>query len=419
MTTPKEWILNQLKETDFNTQLVNNKFIEFERAYPFYYANQQSFERAVRKIKTKYLETKEQDVEVIKENVKLAKQNQRLMDRNRIERKSFREEARFDNTLEDLNTNLIKILKDGFDLSINNKDIKTIKNDKDEAIGIFQLTDLHFNEIVESVYNNTYNFEVASKRLKKFVDEAKIYFKAKNIKKIVIAMTGDLTNNQKIEDKKLNQVYNRAYSLILGAYLLENVILDLSLDFNITVASVVGNEARIDDNYGFTNKIITDNFDFCIHNILKLMFRDSKNVNFIDGRFDEKILKIFNSNVLMLHGNTISKGTGAIQSLIGKYAVNNIIIDFVIFGHIHECSISDTFARSGSLVGNNNYSFNALQLYGRASQNIHIFYENGNRDSIKIDLQNIENYNGYKLDKKLLKEMSSTFVKETDIIFEI
>ena len=48
------------------------------------------------------------------------------------------------------------------------------------------------------------------------------------------------------------------------------------------------------------------------------------------------------------------------------------------------------------MVGANDYSEKALNLSGRASQNLYVFYNNGNRDGIKVDLQNVTN-KGYNI----------------------
>ena len=37
---------------------------------------------------------------------------------------------------------------------------------------------------------------------------------------------------------------------------------------------------------------------------------------------------------------------------------------------------------------------------GRASQNLYVFYDNGNRDGIKVDLQNVNN-KGYNIEKSI------------------
>ena len=81
--------------------------------------------------------------------------------------------------------------------------------------------------------------------------------------------------------------------------------------------------------------------------------------------------------------------------------------------------ITDTLARSSSLVGANAYSENALNLYSRAAQNIYIMLEDGRHD-IRIDLQN-SSFEGYDIDLQLAsynaKSLQKTYKKET--IFKI
>ena len=85
--------------------------------------------------------------------------------------------------------------------------------------------------------------------------------------------------------------------------------------------------------------------------------------------------------------------------MIGRYRARGTKIDYIIFGHIHSARIGDNYARSSSMVGPNDYSERALNLSGRASQNCYIFYDNGTRDGIKIDLQNYGK--GYDIDKSI------------------
>lgn len=68
---------------------------------------------------------------------------------------------------------------------------------------------------------------------------------------------------------------------------------------------------------------------------------------------------------------------------------------------MHECKISDYYARGSSLVGANAYSENALNLSSRASQNIYVLFEDKSRIDIRIDLQNTDIKNHYKIDNEL------------------
>ena len=340
----------------------------------------------------------EADEELVRENVRYKKEKQRFQDSNRIERKAFREYARLENALSEYNSELIGLLK-------TNQFSKLTKHHSvaSKSAGIFHLSDTHFNELVQLKFN-TYDFNVASKRLEMDVDISKKMFKAWGVKNVLFAITGDLLNSDRRLDELLNMATNRSKATFLVVDLLKSVILDLQKEFNITVACVSGNESRVKDEHGFSDLLLTDNYDFTIFNMLKYLFADAKGVEFHSGHPAEEVIKIAGKNILMLHGDQ-STLNGSVErgvtQLCGKYAAKGIDIDFVIFGHLHSARIGEYFARSSSLVGANAYSEHSLHLVSRASQNIHIITEGGQIHSMKIDLQDASDYKGYNFDKSL------------------
>ena len=355
------------------------------------------------------------DVEVIKENVRLSKQKQKAQDRNRIQNKAFREHARIENAIEEYSKELKTLFENN---SLNCTTTKHKTNNK--AVGVIQFSDVHLNELVD-LENNKYDFSVASKRTKHFVNKAKTYFKTANVSNIVFAFTGDLMNSDRRLDELLNQATNRAKATFLGVDIFQQAILDMAEDFNVTVASIVGNEGRANKELGWSDIIATDNYDYTIFQCLRYLFRNS-NVKFIHGDPSELVINVAGQNLLMMHGHGSFRGKldTAVNQIAGRYSLRGIKIDYVIFGHIHSARVGDNFGRSSSMVGANSYSEKALNLNGRASQNCYIFYDNGNRDGIKIDLQNTQN-EGYNIDKSLeaynAKSHSKTKTKKT--IFEV
>ena len=331
------------------------------------------------------------DPEIIGANIKLAKEKQKAQDTNRIERKAVREHLRKDNAIEELTTAFTDIIeKHAFDkISTKHK-----SNKPAESMGIFQFSDAHFNELVD-VPGNEYSFEVAAARCKKYVDEAKIYFNANGIKKVLFAITGDMLNSTRRYDEILSQATNRASAMYIAVELMSMMILDLNKDYDLDVASVIGNESRVTENIHWTETGASENYDIMIFNTLKILFRNSKGIAFLDGNIFEQVVDLMGQKVLLIHGHSKSlHSTAGVQKIIGKFTRQGVHVDFVIFGHIHEAYISDRFARSASLAGDNSYSSQSLQLAGRASQNIHIISKD-NINSIKIDLQNTENVKGY------------------------
>lgn len=345
------------------------------------------------------------DLELIIENVRLAKNIQAFQDKNRIEKKGFREYVRLENAIKEIGNELVKVLDKH---SLPKRAFRTKKIKKsEECAGLLQITDTHFNELVDLPFNH-FDFPKASQRIKKYIQDATLYFKAKGVTNVCVAITGDLINSDRRLDEKLSQATNRAKALFLSISILEQALLDLQQNFNLSVATVIGNESRIQEEIGWVVDVASDNYDYIIHHSLKKLFAKS-DVKFymggekgVIGSPTEQVVELNRQNVLLLHGNQIKRNNreNAIQSIVGKWSRNGIKVDFVISGHDHCTRIGDSDARSSSLVGGNAYSNDALQLYSRASQNIHLFYKNGNRDSIKIDLQNCNN-EGYPIEKEL------------------
>ena len=335
------------------------------------------------------------DVELLRENVRYRKEKQKAQDVTRIERKGFREHARIENAVEEYSKELKQLFE-------NYKLHKATKKHKSssKAVGVIQFSDVHFNELVD-LSNNKYDFKVAAQRCQHFVDRAKQYFKNANITNVVVALTGDLLNSDRRLDELLNQATNRAKATFLSVDIMQQVILDINKQFNVSVASVVGNEGRANKELGWSNVVATDNYDYTIYNCLRYLFKDSK-VHFIDGDPSEIVVNVAGQNLLMLHGHGGLRGgiEKAINQIMGRYSAKGINIDYIIFGHVHSARVGDNYSRSSSMVGANDYSEKALNLTGRASQNCYIFYNNGNRDGIKIDLQNVSN-KGYEIDKSL------------------
>ena len=375
---------------------------------------QQRYQCKSCRVKTIYPIT-DADIDIVRENVRLSKQKQKAQDKNRIFNKAFREHARIENAIEAYSKELKQLFEK------NKLHCTTKKHEVNEkACGVIQFSDVHLNELV-SLENNKYDFSIASKRTKHFVNKAKTYFKTANVSNIVFAFTGDLMNSDRRLDELLNQATNRAKATFLGVDIFQQAILDMAEDFNVTVASIVGNEGRANKELGWSDIIATDNYDYTIFQCLRYLFKDT-DIKFIHGDPSELVVNVAGQNLLMMHGHGSFRGKldTAVNQIAGRYSMKGVKIDYIIMGHIHSCRIGDTFGRSSSMVGANDYSEKALNLNGRASQNCYIFYDNGNRDGIKIDLQNTQN-EGYNIDKSLeaynAKSHSKTKTKKT--IFEV
>lgn len=338
---------------------------------------------------------KDPDGEFIIEASKIYRQKQKLMDQQRIERK-IREKIRRENAVSEYTKELVELIKTR---TFNEFDIKNHSEINKETSAIIQVSDLHLNELI-ALPDNKFDFKVAARRLRKYAIESMRILDAYNITDIVIAFTGDLINSDRRLDELLNMSTNRAKASLLTVLLLEQFILELSKKYNIKIASISGNESRMDKEWGSSEAIMSYNYDWNINEILKLVFRNSP-IEFVDCDPTEQVINVCGQNFLLIHGNQL-KGecTQAVQKIVGKYSIRKVHINYVIFGHLHESRIAEYYARSSSLCGANAYSDRDLQLISRASQNIHIV-QRDSINTIKIDLQNANDYEGYDIDKTL------------------
>lgn len=327
------------------------------------------------------------------------RKNQKLKDQKNKLAKMIREDGRVVNCLEELSKELLSVFQNH---KLGAPKLKPISL-TNKNVGIIHITDTHFNECINTP-SNKYNWEIAGKRLKKLAEKAKNYFKCNDTKKLVIALTGDLLNSDRRLDEILVNATNRAEATFCAVDLLGQFIDDLSKDFQIVVASVCGNESRFNQEIPSTNLIASDNFDYMIFKILKNL-KSGPRIEFLEGMDQqEMVVEINGYNILLIHGHQGVKAKAldeTVANYVARYNQQNIDIDLVLCGHIHQAMVSDFFARGGSLCGGNEWSSKTLNLRSRASQNLHVVYEDKSKDSILIDLQNVDTIQGYKINKDL------------------
>jgi len=314
---------------------------------------------------------------------------QRKTDENNVLKKTFREYGRVENALTALNEALNE--------QLTNQTFKPITYehpDKKGTVLIVQVTDMHFNELVE-MPDNEYGFVVGAKRLQKYAHTVRKMAELYDCSNIIVALTGDVINSDRRLDEKLHMATNRTKASIIATQILYHFLQDINRVANLKVVSVSGNESRINEEWGMSEMTMSDNYDYLVVNMLKMLFKDSKGITFIEGDPVEQVINVSNSNVLITHGSGIKEGQGAMQQVFGKYAAKGILLDYAIFGHIHFTNITDIYSRSGSLIGNNVYSDRSLNLITKASQVIHVIETDGTINSLKVGLQYASDYKGY------------------------
>lgn len=288
-------------------------------------------------------------------------------------------------------------------------------------IGVIQLSDIHFGEVVFDTEASEYcNADIAIARIAYHVAKCIDKFEKEGCYNVLLALTGDMINSDRRLDEVTANETSRAEALFLAVDVLQQVIHQiLEAGMAASVASVIGNESRINKDVTWTTFTAVDNFDFIIHKSLEMLFKNEEKVFFLTmDDVHEKVVRFWGNtdesnsyNLLLTHGNNTLSGANPnneIQKLKGRYAEKSIFIDYVIFGHIHQAVISESFARSGSVQSGNGYSTKALNLGGKPSQNCYVVnLDNKSIEATMIDLSgvNLSNYEDYvyPYDKSLLR----------------
>lgn len=338
------------------------------------------------------------DAEILAENVKLAKKAQLQLDINRLERKTFRDHAQAYNALERLNQEILTVLH-AYGAELSTLPRRTGPYDSDSPVAILHLSDLHFNELI-NLPHNTYDFEVAAKRLQLLAQKTKLYAHAHGCQRVVIALGGDLINSDRRIDEVLSMCTNRARAVVLAVHLLRQLVMDLRADFFIDMFGITGNEGRAKQELAWGDPAVTDSYDASVYFMLQelLTAYPDKGLRIYPLEGNESLFKIHNQTFLLLHGHQINASDQRkVQSILGKHsAVAGQQVTHILCGHIHASMVGDYASRNASLAGANAYSDEGLNFASKAAQNLHIV-DKTSLDGVKLDVQDTQGVAGYEI----------------------
>lgn len=304
-----------------------------------------------------------------KELASANKKIQKLQDQLRVVRKINRQQNREMSITDDFINTVVEIVDNKKNWKKHHYQPK-IESDKTLVI---QLSDLHFGKVVD-LQHNKFNFDVATTRLINYAHKIIEYAKSFKINNAVICFTGDTTNLDTHYDSLLTNCDNRANNFVTAFDIMSMFVDILANHLSLKCIGVVGNESRIKTSEYQSNndKIASNNFDSLLFKMLKRTHRHVEWIGDCDKLND--VIKVKGKNILLTHGDKIKHTKDEIQKL--KYRMMEQIgekIDYVIFGHIHSTLITSTYARSGSIVGADEYASNGLNISESVvSQNIYI-----------------------------------------------
>jgi len=260
-------------------------------------------------------------------------------------------------------------------LKFKKKDAK-LYVDKGTKHACMILSDLHFGEkIIEpTTGKETYNTEIAYKRMELLTKKIIAHLKKENISHLYIAMIGDMIDGDMVYKNHLFRVEKAAVEQIQdGVKALSKSIKEISKHVkSIEVHCVRGNHGVT--NY---NNIEEDNWDNVVYDMLGLVFADNKNVKICHYKTNEARVKIGNKTIIILHGRKFGEqiktaaGAKTFRGICAKHKLTDG--DMVFVGDLHtfgiECDQNKYLIRNGSLADASEYAF-TLQLYSEPEQTL-------------------------------------------------
>lgn len=255
------------------------------------------------------------------------------------------------------------------------------------------ISDLHTGAIVINVNGNSYNFEIAKKRMEKYLNKIVDIAVENNVSTIDVVCLGDVTEN--ISMRKISQAFESEFhmteQMVKAFELIRDLLVNLTMYFNVTYRGICGNHDRIQGNKD--ENIDGDSTIFVVNYMTKLFIEasgadrleyiESDNINY------STVLDINGVLIKAVHGDN-ERGNSKLAS---HSAQDGIVYNVLAMGHLHhfeskEVGLRQFEAYFGSFKGQDNYAKKGKFGSG-ASQGIIIIDENGDFEIRRVDIQDV------------------------------
>ena len=259
--------------------------------------------------------------------------------------------------------------------------------------GILIITDWHVGVVVDNVKGNSFNLEIARKRINKLKQEALNYCNLFDINDLYICHLGDAIEH--VSMRNTGQAYecelNFSQQIVKATELIVELLVNLAEHVNIEFESIAGNHDR--SNGQKSDNIDGDNAIVIINDSIKNFIKYSKlpRLTMIDSNlYINEIIKTVNGKKFkMIHGD---EDSGSDVNRIRDHSnMDNEIYDCIVSGHKHsfksiQGNNGQWIVQVGCLMGRNNYS-KKLKCVTNAGQGIIIVRDDGEIIPLPIDLQ--------------------------------
>lgn len=263
---------------------------------------------------------------------------------------------------------------------------------------IVGVQDWHVGYVINNYKGNSYNYEIAKKRLHKLVGEIKKICERYNITDVVIMHLGDIIENTYMRDTQqaFECEFHMSEQISKATKLMTEFILSVAktANVNIEVGMVGGNHSRMSTK---ATNIEGDNANVVIREnlitIFELIQKDmEQRITFLDVDYIDDTC-LFEVNGLKVKGIHGDNRVGDKKKLFdSETTIDDENLDLIMLGHYHNFqALSQNgggyVVTGGSLFGYNPYSVKRMGCNTNASQTL-IVVGNGEIETIKdVNLQ--------------------------------
>lgn len=258
---------------------------------------------------------------------------------------------------------------------------------------IVVLTDLHVGALIDNIYGNKFNYEIAENRMVLYAEKVISHCKNFNIQEVMVKGLGDFVEHTNMRYKQNDQTeFKLAKQIVKATQLVWAFLLKLAHEgLLVSYEGIAGNHDRLqgDKNIAFDD----DNANVIINSYVSMLIEKSglNNLLYIetDDGATEINVEVNGRKVKLVHGH-LDEGDKK-DRLKSYISMQNEFFDCLVYGHLHNYDVKDSdhgrmTVGVGCLSGRNDYSKH-LKCATNASQLMLIVDEYGEMIPIKVDLQ--------------------------------
>lgn len=315
---------------------------------------------------------------LVEKRAALYKERQQVRDEWSTYNRMMREDARIE-TFKEAIQDAAKTLKPF-------KKVPYVGNSNSDTEAIALFSDLHIG-VNFSDFCNTYNLEVAKRRVSKYIDDVKKYCKANKVRRLDIVNLGDLISGIIHTTIRLEQEFDVIDQIMNAAEILAGTLSELqNVAPEVIYRSCTDNHSRAIANKN--EAIEKENYYRLIDWYVQERLKDT-DIIFTNDNLSKEIGKfelLNGKKVMFAHGHNDNPNR-IFQSFIGA---TEEYVHYVLLGHYHNEKVKNfqnmRVFINGSIVGTDDYAA-SKRLYTKPSQMLLVFDDdNVIHYSINLDI---------------------------------